>query len=148
MTGFNKQLKILFNLLQRNSNSILLRIKKLKKSNYAKDNEFGKLFNSVNYTFFDEHKNVSLKTSFAEKNYEIDRSTLYSFHGPLQLLLADVAYLEFLEKSTTDQKYCLIIVDLFSSKTYVYPMKSRKSITNKLETFYKEIKIREKKVKR
>ena len=33
----------------------------------------------------------------------------------------------------------------FSSKTYVYPTKSRKYIPNKVETFYKEIKNKRKK---
>ena len=47
--------------------------------------------------------------------------------------------LEFLGKSATDPKYCLLFVDLFTSKVYVYPMKSRKSILNKMEVFYKEV---------
>ena len=47
--------------------------------------------------------------------------------------------LEFLGKSATDPKYCLLFVDLFTSKVYVYPMKSRKSILNKMEIFYKEV---------
>ena len=47
--------------------------------------------------------------------------------------------LEFLGKSATDPKYCLLFVDLFTSKVYVYPTKMRKSIANKMEIFYKEI---------
>ena len=74
-----------------------------------------------------------------EKKDDIDRSTLYSFDGPFQLLKADMGNLEFLGKSATDPKYCLLFVDLFTSKVYVYPMKSRKSILNKMEIFYKEV---------
>ena len=73
-----------------------------------------------------------------KKDY-VDRSILYSFDGPFQLLHADVGNLEFLGKSATDPKYCLLFVDLFTSKVYVYPMKSRKSILNKMEIFYKEV---------
>ena len=93
----------------------------LKSLPMGKANEFVKLFNDVDYKFFKEDKKIPLKVSFVEKNDEIDRSTLYSFDGPLQLLHEDVANLEFLGKSATDPKYCLVIVDLFSSKKYVYP---------------------------
>ena len=47
--------------------------------------------------------------------------------------------LEFLEKSATDPKCCLLFVDLLTSKVYVYPIKSRKSISNKIEIFYKDV---------
>ena len=60
------------------------------------------------------------------------------------MLHADVDNLEFLGKSATDPKYCLLFVDLFTSKVYVYPMKSRKSILNKMEIFYKEVKDKRK----
>ena len=43
-----------------------------------------------------------------------------------------------------DPKYCLLFVDLFISKVYVYPMKSRKSIASKMEIFYKEVEKKEK----
>ena len=78
------------------------------------------------------------RSDFVEKR-EIDRSTLYSFDRPFQLIHADVANLEFLGKNITIPKYALVIVDLFSSKIYTYPMKSRKQIRQKLEQFYDEI---------
>ena len=52
---------------------------------------------------------------FPEKIDDTDRSTLYSFDGHLQLLHAEVGKLEFLGKSATDPKYCLLFVDLFTS---------------------------------
>ena len=64
---------------------------------------------------------------------------IYSSGGPFQLLDADVCNLKDLGKSATDPKYCLLFVDLFISKIYVYPMKSRKSILSKMEIFYKEV---------
>ena len=70
----------------------------------------------------------------------IDRSILYSFDGPFQLIHADVGNLEFLGKNATIPRYILQAVDLDSSKVYVYPMKSRKQILQKMKLFYDEIK--------
>ena len=65
--------------------------------------------------------------------------TLYSFDRPFQLIHADVRNLEFLGKNITFPHYVSVLVDLFSSKIYTYPMKSRKQIRQKLETFYLDI---------
>ena len=70
----------------------------------------------------------------------IDRSILYSFDGPFQLIHADVGNLEFLGKNATIPRYILLAVDLDSSKVYVYPMKSRKQILQKMKLLYDEIK--------
>ena len=82
---------------------------------------------------------IPIKTPFVEKKDEVDRSTLYSFDGPFQFLQADVGNLEFLGKSAADPRYSLLFVDLFKSKVYVYPMKLRKLIAVKIESFYKEV---------
>ena len=111
-------------------------LKKLKKSLYEKDKELFNFFSLLeNKDDFDKDKKVPLpiKATYVEKGDDIDRSTLYSFPGPFELLHADVANLEFLGKSAADPKYCLIIVDLFTSKMYSYPMKNRKLIALKLE---------------
>ena len=56
---------------------------------------------------------------------------------------ADVGDLRFwiyaLGKSAADPKYCLLSVDLFTSKVYVYGMRNRSLIPLKLEKFYKEV---------
>ena len=52
---------------------------------------------------------------------------------------ADVGDLCFLGKSAAEPKYCLLLVDLFTSKVYVYGMKNRSLIPLKLEKFYKEV---------
>ena len=57
------------------------------------------------------------RVDYVEKR-ETDRSTLYSFHGPFQLLHADLGNLEFLGKNATFPQDILVIVDLFSSKIY------------------------------
>ena len=109
---------------------------------HEKDKNF---FNSLslleNKDDFDKDKKVSLpiKAIYVEKGDDIDRSTLYSFTGPCELLYVDIANLEFLRKSAADPKYCLVIVDLFTPKTYSYPMENRKLIAMKLEKFYKDV---------
>ena len=116
---------------------------KLKKSKYAADRNFFKIVNLLdnNNVLFDSDR-VN-RTDYVEKT-EIDRSTLYSFSGPFELLHADVGNLEFLGKNATFPRYVLVIVDLFSSKVYTYPMKSRKQIRQRLEQFYEDIKKKEK----
>ena len=47
--------------------------------------------------------------------------------------------LEFLGKNSTFPQYVLVLVELFSSKIYTYPMKARKQICQKLEEFYREV---------
>ena len=78
----------------------------------------------------------SNKNNFCWKKDDIDRSTL---NGPFQLLHVDVENFKFLGKSATDPKYCLLFVDLFTWKVFVYPVRSRKFIANKMEIFYKEV---------
>ena len=116
---------------------------KLKKSKYAADRNFFKIVNLLdnNNVLFDSDR-VN-RTDYVEKT-EIDCSTLYSFSGPFELLHADVGNLEFLGKNATFPRYVLVIVDLFSSKVYTYPMKSRKQIRQRLEQFYEDIKKKEK----
>ena len=78
-------------------------------------------------------------TPFVDKRTNIDRSTLYSFSKPFEALQADIADLRFLAKSAVDPEYCLLIVDLFTSKTYVFRMKNRSLLAKKLEVFFNEI---------
>ena len=119
-------------------------MKKIKKSRYEKD-IIVKLFDR-NVSFLEYKKRtIPIKTTFVEEKDDIDRSPLYSFDGLFQLLHADGDNLEFLGKSATDSKYCLLFVNLFKSKVYVYPIKSRKSILNKMEIFYKKVKEKKKK---
>ena len=85
--------------------------------------------NQINKTKEDQ---IPTRLDYVEKE-EIDRLTLYSFDRPFQLIHADVANLELLRKSTTTTNYALLIVDLYSSKEYVYLlMHSRKQILQRL----------------
>ena len=90
--------------------------------------------------FFKKDENLPLVTPFVAKKANIDRSTLYRIHKPFELLHADIADLRFLAKSAVNPKYCLLIVNLFTSKIYVYPMKNRSLLAKKLKLFYEDIK--------
>ena len=108
---------------------------RLKKSKHAADKNFFKLVNLLeNDNVIFDTDNVK-RTDYVEKR-EMDHSTLYSIDGPFQLLHVDVGNLEFLGKNATFPQYVLVLVDLFSSKTYTFPMRSRKQITQRLEQFY------------
>ena len=72
---------------------------------------------------------------------------MYSVDGSFQLLHVDIADLRFLGKSATHPKYCLVTVDVYSSKVYAYPMKQRDLLKKKLELFYKDIQSKRKKNK-
>ena len=70
----------------------------------------------------------------------MDHSTLYSVGKSFELLHAGIADTRFLAKSVVDPKYCLLLVDLFTSKVYIYPMKSRNLLAKKLKLFYEDVK--------
>ena len=53
--------------------------------------------------------------------------------------------LDFLGKNATILRYVILVVDLYYSKVYVYPMCSRKQILQKMELFNDEIKNKRKK---
>ena len=131
------KLKKLFNSLQIDSKSVSFTeekltdklLKRLKKSTYKKDKEFVKDFNLLeNKEDLFKQKDgysIPIKAEFIDKSDDIDRSTSFSIKAPFDLLHADIGHLHFLDKSAADPKYCLPLVDLFTSKIYVYVMKSR-----------------------
>ena len=47
------------------------------------------------------------------------------------MLHADIADLRFLTKSAADPKYCLLLVDIFTSKIYVYLIKNTSLLAKK-----------------
>ena len=69
----------------------------------------------------------------------MDHSTLYSIGKPFELLHADISDTRFLARSVVDPKYCLLLVDLFPSKVYIYPIKSRNLLAKKLKLFYEDV---------
>ena len=128
----NKRIQNLFRNLQKDSKSIFYSVRNLsnsprnkaKKSTYDKDKVFVNLYNELEDKNFYQNNNLPLVTPFINKRSNIDHSTLYSIGKPFELLHADINDLRFLANSTVDPKYCLLIVDLFTSKIYVYSMKN------------------------
>ena len=131
----NKQLQNLFLSLQNNPRSVFYTttkltkalIKKAQTTAYVKDKVFVNLHDKLDDKDFYKNENLSLVTPYIDKITNIDHSTLY------------IADLRFLSKSAADPKYCLLLVDLFTSKIYVYPMKSRSLLAKKLQLFYNDI---------
>ena len=137
-----KQLKNLFGKLTRDSNSLFYSVEKInrnvlnkvRKSVYEKEKVFYKLYNEIDTIFDEEDEKIPFHVPFIEQKKDIDPpSTLYSIKAPFELFHADVANIKFLSKSTVDPHYCLLCVDLFSSKIYNYPMKKRSLLAKKLE---------------
>ena len=147
-TDDEKRIQNLFKTLQKDSKSALYAntsisknlLRKINKSSYQKDRVFNELYEKLEDKNFDKgNDKIPLRTPFFEKKGDIDRSTLYSIGRPFQKVHADIADLRFFAKSAVDPKYGLLVVDLFTSKTYVYPMKTRKLLAKKLKLFYDEI---------
>ena len=144
-----KQLKNLYRKLVNNENSVLYAIdrintrllNKVRKSSYEKDKVFYKLFKKLeNEDVIEENSKIPFYTPFVEQKKDIDRSSaLYTVNAPLQFFHADLAYLQFFAKSAVDPKYALLCVDLFTSKVYVYTMRTQNNLAKKIEEFYKEI---------
>ena len=148
-----KQLKNLYKRLVENENSVIFAadkintrlLNKIKKSSYDKDQVFYRLFKKIQNKDNDDDDEVQIPfyTSFVEQKKDIDRSSaLYTINGPFQLCHADLAYLQFFAKSAVDPKYALVCVDLFTSKVYVYTLRTKNNLAKKLEEFYKEIDVK------
>ena len=89
---------------------------------------------------------IQTRLNYFEKR-KIGRSKLYCFNDSFQLVHADIANVEFLDKSVTTSCYVLLIVDLYSSKVYVYLMNSRKKLLQRLKEVYHEVQNKIKNIK-
>ena len=143
----NKRVQNLFISLQNDPKSVFYTtnkitkslLKKAKMATYNKDDVFVKLYEQIEDKKFYKNENLPLVTPYIDKKSNIDHSMLYSISRPFEALHADIADLRFLAKSAVDPKYCLLIVNLFTSKIYVYPMKNRSLLAKKMEIFYDNI---------
>ena len=153
---FFERLKNLYNILKQDEESVLFAseklnkqlIKKVKRSQYEKNSVFIYLYDKVKDVNIEEENTVPIFTPFIENKRNVDKSTLYSFNGPFQLLHADIADIRFFSKSAADPKYCLLYVDLFTQKIYTYPMKKRNILKKKMEEFYEEVSQKRKEIMR
>ena len=112
---------------------------KASKSVYEKDKVFVNLYNQLEDKIFYQNNNVPLFTPFVNQKSNVYHLTLYSIGKPFELLHADITDTRFLAKSAVGPKYCLLLVDLFTLKIYVYPMKNRSLLAKKLKLFYEDI---------
>ena len=88
-------------------------------------------------------KNVKIvaviNTPFIKEKFVTQRGDmLHTIDGPMQLIHADVADQNFFSKSAIASKYCLLCLDLFSSKVSAYGMKKKSQLAEKLVKFYLE----------
>ena len=114
-------------------------LNKAYKSIYEKDKVFVNLYNQLEDKSFYKKNNLPLVTPFIIEKSNVDHSALCSIGKPFELLHGDIADTRFLAKSAVDPKYCLLLVDLFTSKIYVYPVKNRSLLAKKLKVFHEDI---------
>ena len=81
-------------------------MKKIKKSKYEKDSLLLKLTWLTSSNFNDKER-TKTRVNYVKKR-EIDRSTLYSFDRPFQLINADVGNLVFLGKGNSNLIFFII----------------------------------------
>ena len=149
----NKQLQNLFRSVQNNPKSVFYTTTKLKKAlikkaktaAYVKEKVFVNLCDELDDKDFYKNVNLPLVTPYIDKRTNIDHSTLYSFNKPFEILHADIADLRFLAKSAADSKHCLLLVDLFTSKIYVYPVKNRSLLAKNLSYLIMKYNLKEQK---
>ena len=115
-------------------------LNKARKSTYDKDKVFVNSYNKLEDKNFYQNNNLPSVMPFVNKRSNIDHSTLYRISKPFELLYADIADIRILAKSAIDPKYSLLIVDLFSSKIYIYSIKNRSLLAKRLKLFYEDIK--------
>ena len=139
-------LKKIFKKLQTDAKSVLFTeeiinekmFKKLKKSAYVGDKEFTNLFvNRVLLKMMRKNLCLLKQLLLKKKMTEIGLSFIVSMTHHFNCCTQTLAILNFWESLLP--KYCLVFLDLFPSKVYVYLMKSRKSIAAEMETIYKEV---------
>ena len=116
-------------------------LNKVSKSIFDKDKVFVNLYNQLEDKNFRSKKEfLPIVTTFSDIKSNVDHSTLFSIGKPFELFHADIADTRFLAKSAVDPKCCFLLVDLFTSKIYIYPMKNRSLLAKKLKLFYEDIK--------
>ena len=122
-TNSNIRIQNLFKNLQKDPKSIFYAVENLsrtilnkaRKSIYDKDKVFVNLYNQLEDKIFYQNNDLPLVTPLVNKRSNIDHSILYSISKPFDLLHTDIADLRWLAESAVDPKYCLLVVDLFTS---------------------------------
>lgn len=116
---------------------------KTKKSDNPKDKVFlqcikNRMKEIVSYILMKKKRKVTqpMCMSFVEQRKNTDLfSSLYSFKWPFELLHADIKDIKFVAKSAVSLKYCLLFVNLLTSKLYPYGIKDRSLLAKKIILF-------------
>ena len=87
---------------------------------------------------FGKKLNVPFVIPFLTQKNDVEHSAVYSISKPFDLVHGDIADTKFLAKSAVGPKYCLLLVDLFTSKIYIFPIKNRSLLSKKLKSFDEE----------
>ena len=124
-----ERLKNLYKILKQDEEGVLFAndqltkqlIKKVKRSRYEKDSVFINLYDKVKDVNIEEENTVPIFTPFVESKRNIDKSTLYSFNGPFQLLHADIADIRFFFQSrqSTPNIVCCLLICLLKRFTLI-----------------------------
>lgn len=123
-------------------------LKKFKKSKYKNDKIFhDKWFNKSAKTSQkkDASEEQKILDNLPNKNIPqvtqtvFNNETLFHVTTPMSNFHGDVADLTFINPSASEPRYALVMVDLFSSFVFFYPMKNKYLLKDKLELFYQEI---------
>ena len=143
MLNLNKRISNLLKKLRVDEKSVLFAkgetldnkmIKKISKSSYVNGKLLLNLYNEFvkngGKTSDFKDKKIIINTPFTQEKSVTQRGDmLHTIDGPMQLIHADIVDLNFFCKSAVAPKYCLVCVDLFTSKTYTYGMKKKESPT-------------------
>ena len=154
MSNFRKCVNNLLTKLRVDENSILFAkgetlddktVKNISKSKYSKDivlyNLYKEYIKNGGKKEDSKTKKIVTNTPFVQERSSTQRvDILHSIDGPMQFIHADVADLNFFSKSAVAPKYCLVCVDMFTSKTYAYSMKKRASWQINSKIFFQKAK--------
>ena len=124
-------------------------LKKISKSKYGKDvvlyNLYKEYIKNGGKKGKFESKKIVITTPFVQvMSYTQEGDMLHTIDSPMQLVHVDVADLNFSSKSAVAPKYCLLCVDMFTSKRYTYGMKKKSRLASKLEKILFETQRRRK----
>ena len=116
-------------------------VKKFLKSKYSKDmvlyNLYKKYMKNRGKKEDFKTKKIVINTPFVQGRYLTQRGDmLHTIDGPMQLVHTDIADLNFFSKSVVAPKYCLLCLDMFTSKTYTYGMKKKAGCQTNSKNFY------------
>ena len=143
-----KQVKNLYKALQNDGKGVLFAnekltkqvIKKASRSRYEKEKVFLAIYKNLDdVNIQKEEVIIPIHVPFVEKKSDVDRSTMYSFSRPFELLHADIADIRFFAKLAADPLYCLLLVDLFTQNIYTYPMRKRHLLAKKMKILYQDV---------